>query len=131
MHGEISERVGVLFASREIFRESPLAIVRKLGQAFVEHDAIFEGRVHPLPVKRHDGVGGIADERDLVPVKPGRATDGDERTGRILAKILEQRRHQRNGIGKFLVEKAADLVVTLGGGKAARAFEFPEERAGE
>ena len=54
------------FRRDEIFGESALAVVREFGQAFVEHDAIFESGVHSLSVKRHDRVSGIADERDLV-----------------------------------------------------------------
>ena len=74
---------------------------------------------------------GIADERDLVVEKPRRASDRDQRTGWVLAKIFEQRRHERDGVGKFFVEEATDVVIGLGGLKAARSFEFPKERAGK
>ena len=107
------------------------SIVGEFGQAFVEHDAIFECGVHALTVERHDGVGGVADERDFVFVEPRRATNRHERAGRIGFEIFEQRRHQRHGIGKFFLEKAADFVVGLGRLETARPFEFPKERAGE
>jgi len=87
--GEISERVGVLFPALEVVGKGALAIVRSSSEAFVEDDAIFESGVHPLAVKRDDGVRGVADERDLVSVEPGRAPDRNERTGRVLAKIFE------------------------------------------
>jgi hypothetical protein len=50
----------------------------KLSQAFVEDDAILEGGVHPLAVEGHDGMGSVADEGDLVPVRPGRTTNRHE-----------------------------------------------------
>ena len=49
--------------------------VRELGQALVEHHAVFEGGVHPLTIERDNRVRSIAYERDLVFVVPGRATD--------------------------------------------------------
>src|SRR5438477_8806059 len=108
-----------------------LAVIRKRGEAFVEHHAILEGGVHPLAVEWDNGVRGIADERDLVVEKPRRATDRDQRAGWVLAKIFEQRRHERDRIGEFLVEKATDVVVGRGGLEATRTFEFPKERAGK
>jgi hypothetical protein len=45
--------------------------------------------------------------------------------------IFEQRRHDRDRIGKFFTKESADIVIGFCGGETARAFEFPEERAGE
>ena len=78
LDGEVGERVGVFFSPGKIFRECPLPVVREFGQAFVENDAIFERGVHSLPVERHDRVGGVTNERDLVFVEPGRAADRHE-----------------------------------------------------
>ncbi len=89
-HGKVSERVGISFASHKIFREGTLTLVRELGQAFVEDNAILESGVHPLPVEGHDGVGGVAEQRDLVLVMPGCTADRDERTGRVLLEVGEQ-----------------------------------------
>ena len=58
--------------------ECAVSILRECGQAFIEHDAVFERGVHTLAVKRHDRVGGVADQRDLVFIIPGRATNGHE-----------------------------------------------------
>ena len=74
----VGECVGVLFPSGEVLCEGAFAVIQEFGQAFVEHDAIFEGRVHSLAVERHDRVGGVAHERDLVRIMPWRATDRHE-----------------------------------------------------
>ena len=76
--GEIGERIGVFFPFFVIFREGALSILREFGQTFVEHDAIFERRVHSLTVERHDRVRGVTHERDLVFIIPGRAADRDK-----------------------------------------------------
>ena len=63
------------FRRLEIFGECALAVLGKFFQAFVEHDAIFERCVHSLAVKWNDGVGGVADQRNLVFIEPWRATN--------------------------------------------------------
>src|SRR5438034_11814958 len=126
LHRKIGEGVGIFFSPREIFREDALSISGEFGQAFVEDDAIFEGGVHSLAVKRYDSVGGVADKRDLVFVKPRGTTNGDERASRVCFEIVEQRRHEWDSIRKFFIEKAAYLVVGLGSGEATRPFEFPK-----
>src|SRR5207245_7481607 len=45
--------------------------------------------------------------------------------------VFKQCWHKREGVGEFFVEKAADIRVGLCRGKAARALEFPKERARE
>ena len=75
---KISERVGILFSPGEVFPERALVVLWKFFQAFVQHDTIFERGVHSLAVKRHDRVGGVTDERDLVFVEPRPAADGHE-----------------------------------------------------
>jgi hypothetical protein len=129
--GEIGERVRVFFPALEIFGEGALAIVRECGQAFVQDNAIFERGVHALSVKWNNRVGRIADERDRVFEGPGRATDRDQRSGRVFPEIFEERRHERDGVGKFFSEETADLVVGRRRFETARALEFPKERAGE
>src|SRR4029453_9205551 len=73
--GEIGKGVGVFFSSHKIFGKGALAALPEFFQAFIEHDAILEGSVHSLAVKRDDRVRGVADERNLVSVKPRRATN--------------------------------------------------------
>jgi hypothetical protein len=51
---------------------------REILKALVQHDAIFEGGIHPLAIKWDDRVSGIADEASLVLVKPRRAANGHE-----------------------------------------------------
>ena len=75
--GEIGESIGIYFSAVEIFRKRAMSILRKLRQAFIEHDAIFKRRVHSLAVERNDRMGGIADQTDLVLIEPRRATDRD------------------------------------------------------
>jgi len=76
-------------------------------------------------------MSGIAEQANLVIVKPRRAPNGHQGSGRIFAEIFKQCWHKREGVGEFFVEEAADIVISLGGGEAARAFELPEECAGE
>ena len=80
---EVGECIGVLFTPRKIFANARSRL-SGTGQTFVENDAIFERGVHSLAVERHDGVGGVADERDLVFIIPGRAANGHERAGWIV-----------------------------------------------
>ena len=131
LHGKIGKRIGILFSPNEVFGEGALAVVREFGQTFIKHHAIFEGGVHTLAVEWDDSMRGVADKRDLVFVAPWRAANRHKRSGRIFAEILQQRRHKRDGIWKFVVEKATDIVVSLGRGETARTFEFPEERTGK
>ena len=77
MHGEVGKSVGVLFSPDEIILERTVSILRESSETFVEHDAIFEGCIHPLAIERHNGMGGVAEQRDFVPVKPGRTADRD------------------------------------------------------
>ena len=72
--------------------ECPLiAIIRgvTLDEAEAIGDAIFEGGVHSLAIERNNGVSGIANKCNLVLKGPGRATDGHQRTGRIIFEIVE------------------------------------------
>jgi hypothetical protein len=62
---------------------------------------------------------------------PGRTADGNERASGILPEVVEQSGHERNGIGKFIVEKAPHVVVDDGCGEAARAVELPKKGAGK
>src|SRR5215470_9336619 len=100
-----------------------MSIVRKLFQAFVEHDAILECRVHALAVERHNRVSSVADQRDPVFVEPWRATNRDQRAGWIVSKIVEQIWHQRHSIRKFFFKEALDIVVGFSRREAARSFE--------
>ena len=76
-------------------------------------------------------MSSIAEQANLIPIKPWRAPNGHERSCRILAEIFKQSRHEREGVGELFVEEAEDIRVGLCRGKAARALEFPKERAGE
>ena len=75
---KIGKRVGVFFSAMKVFGECALAVLGKLFEALIEHDAIFEGSIHSLTVKWYDRVRGIADEANLVAIKPGRAANGHE-----------------------------------------------------
>src|SRR4029077_10255072 len=75
---KIGERIGVFFSATKVFGERALAVLGKFFKTLVQHDAIFEGSIHPLAIKWHDRVRGIADEASLVPVKPRRAANGHE-----------------------------------------------------
>src|SRR6476620_3324950 len=75
---KIGKRVGVFFSATKVFGESALALLGKSFEALIQHDAIFESSIHPLSVKWHDGVRGIADEAGLVSIKPRRAANGHE-----------------------------------------------------
>ena len=66
MHREVGERIGVYLAAFEIFGESTPAVVRKLGQALIEDNAILEGGVHPLSIKWYDSVSGQGPGNDPI-----------------------------------------------------------------
>ena len=74
---------------------------------------------------------GVANETNLVFIKPRRAANRDQRSGRIVFEIVEQVRHERHRVRKFFIEETAHFIVRFGRGKAARSFEFPKKRAGE
>src|SRR5262245_27250057 len=90
---KIGKRIGVFFSATKVFGERALAVVGKFFKAPVQHDAIFEGSIHALAVKWHYRVRGVADEANLVLIKPRRAADGHERTRWIISKIVNQTRH--------------------------------------
>src|SRR4029077_7826557 len=75
---KIGKRIGVLFSATKVFGKCALAVLGKFFKALIQHDAIFEGSIHPLAIKWHDRVRGIADEASLVSVKPRRAAKGHE-----------------------------------------------------
>ena len=108
-----------------------MSILGELCQTFIKHDAIFERCVHALAIKWHNGVCGVADQCDFVFVIPRRAANRDQRSGRVIFEIVEQRRHEWNGIGKFFVEESANIVIGSCRGETARSFEFPEKCTGE
>src|SRR4029077_13842962 len=128
---KIRKRIGVFFSATKVFGECALAVLGKFFKTLIQHDAIFEGSIHPLTIKWYDCVRGIADEASLVLVKPGRAANGYERTRWIIPKIVEQTWHDRHGIWELFVEKTAHIVIGLRCGETAGSFEFPKERAGE
>ena len=61
-----------------LFRKCVIAVLRKFFKALIQHDAIFEGSIHSLAIKWYDCMRGIADEANLVPVKPRRAANGHQ-----------------------------------------------------
>src|SRR4030095_5503480 len=128
---QIGERVGIFFSALEIFGKCAFAIIGKFIQAFVENDAIFECGVHSLPIKWNDGMGRIAEQANPVTVIPRRATNCDKRASWVVLEIFEQRRHQGNGVRKFFIEEAPDIVIRLCCGETTGSFEFPKKRAGE
>ena len=76
-------------------------------------------------------MSGVPEDANLVAVIPRRTADGDQRAGRIVLEIFEQRGHQRHGIGEFFFEKSAHILVGFRCSKTAFSFEFPKERARE
>src|SRR5207302_9323388 len=110
---KISKRIGVFFTAMKVFGERALAILRRVLQALVQHDAIFVRSVHPLPVEWHDGVRSIADEANLIPIEPRRAANRHQRTGWIIAEIFKQGWHKRHGIRKFFPEAPANIRIGL------------------
>ena len=85
LHRQVRQSVRVLLARPLVGDERRLQIVRLRAQALVEHDAVLERRVRPLPVERHDGVRRVAQKHDPVAMMPRPAADRHER-GRWVAK---------------------------------------------
>ena len=75
---KIGQRIGIFFSATKVFGECALAVLAKFFNALIQHDAIFEGSIHPLAIKWDDRVSGIADEANLLPKKPRRAANGHE-----------------------------------------------------
>src|SRR4029077_18748862 len=75
---KISKCISVFFAPAKIFSENALAIIGKLFQTFVQHDAIFESGVHALAIEWNNCMSGVPDETNLVVVIPWRTANGHE-----------------------------------------------------
>ena len=97
----------------------------------IQHAAVLKAGIHTLPVKRHDGVGGVADEGALIAEMPLGNVRGDERGYRVAAELLQIIRHQRQGVGEMLLEEIADTALIGERFEAVGAFEGHEEGTGK
>ena len=72
-----------------------------LIQEIIEHQAILEGGIHALSMKREDGVSGIAEEQDATGNVPGGAMDCAELPQRVMGKFVDEIWHERYGVREF------------------------------
>ena len=129
--GEVRDRVAVGLARLLVGRQHLVPVVAVLVEQGVQHGAVLEPAVHALPVEGHDGVRGVADQRELVFVGPGITLHGHQRAGGVGEEVFGERRHQRHRVGEHPVEEGHHVVLRLQAGERLLALEGEEERAGE
>src|SRR5918999_3469951 len=119
---QIRDSISIGFTQGLELSKGSLPILACACQAFVEGTAILKLAIHALAVEGHDGVRRIIHDQSSVLEMPGRRANGAEPAGGMTEELLFDPRHQRQGIGKLLVEKGRDLCLGREHRKALFAF---------